>query len=516
MQDRASRFFMMEQSNSSRIAKNTIFLYIRSIIVLLVTLYTSRVVLRVLGVSDYGIYNVVGGVISMIGFLNTSMVATYQRFFNYEMGRKNDDGVIAYFRSATAVQLLISALIVVIGETLGLWFVNSQLTIPDGRMIATNWVYQAAIVSFVLMMFQAPYGAMIIAYEKMNIFAFISILDVFLRLGIVFLIQQLPGDKLIAYAFMLSCVSLVDFALYIAICKTKLSIGKFKILWDKSRIKELLGFSSWGMLDSLALSVKSQGLNILLNMFFGPIINAARGIAYQVLSATKQFVSNFQTAFRPQLMKSYAEGDYDYMYQLFYSATKISFYLILCLSLPIILETPILLHIWLGDNVPDHTSAFVILVLLTSWVDVFSSPVTSLAYATGRIKKFNLVVSGMTILILPASWFFLRLGFSPESTMVVSLVITVLSQGARMIIIKDLLPFSIKQYATMVLSPTIMVLVMSVVIPLFIHFCMDYGFLRLIVVLIVTELSILGSVWFLGTSCNEKELIINRIRKVIE
>lgn len=501
----------MTQSNSSRIAKNTIFLYIRSIIVLLVTLYTSRVVLRVLGVSDYGIYNVVGGVISMIGFLNSSMVATYQRYFNYEMGRKNNEGVIAYFRSAAAVQLLISAIIIVIGETLGLWFVNTQLTIPDGRLFAANCVYQVAIISFVLMMFQAPYGAMIIAHEKMDVFAFISILDVFLRLGIVFLIQVTPGDKLIAYAVLLSCVSVVDFALYVAFCKLKLNIGRFKILWDKSRIKEMLGFSGWGMLDSLALSVKSQGLNILLNMFFGPVVNAARGIAYQVLSATKQFVSNFQTAFRPQLMKSYAERDYDYMYQLFYSASKISFYLMLCLTIPIILEAPIILHIWLGDNVPDHTSAFVVLVLLTSWIDAFSSPLTSVAYATGNIKKFNLVVSGMNILILPVAWFFLKAGFAPESAMIVSLIITILSQGARMIVIKDLLPFSIKSYSSMVIWPTMIVTIVSMILPLGLHLLLDYGVVRLLIVFILSEFSIFITVWSIGSTKKEKMLITSKL-----
>lgn len=501
----------MTQSNSSRIAKNTIFLYIRSIIVLLVTLYTSRVVLRVLGVSDYGIYNVVGGVISMIGFLNSSMVATYQRYFNYEMGKKNDDGVIAYFRSAAATQLIISAIIVILGETLGLWFVNTQLTIPDSRMLATNWVYQVAIISFVMMMFQAPYGAMIIAHEKMNVFALISILDVFLRLGIVFLIQMMPGDRLIAYAILLSCISIVDLVLYVAFCKLKLNIGKFKILWDKSRIKEMLGFSGWGMLDSLALSVKSQGLNILLNMFFGPVVNAARGIAYQVLSATKQFISNFQTAFRPQLMKSYAEGDYDYMYQLFYSASKISFYLMLCLTIPIVLEAPIILHLWLGDNVPDHTSAFVVLVLLTSWIDAFSSPLTSVAYATGNIKKFNLVVSGMNILILPVAWFFLKAGFAPESAMIVSLIITILSQGARMIVIKDLLPFSIKSYSSMVIWPTMIVTIVSMILPLGLHLLLDYGVVRLLIVFILSELSIFITVWSIGSTKIEKMLITSKL-----
>ena len=504
----------MTQSNSSRIAKNTIFLYIRSIIVLLVTLYTSRVVLSVLGVSDYGIYNVVGGVISMIGFLNTSMVATYQRYFNFEMGRKNDEGVIAYFRSAAAAQLLISVIIILVGETLGLWFVNTQLSIPDGRMVATNWVYQVAIFSFVLMMFQAPYGAMIIAHEKMNFFALISIFDVFLRLGIVFLVQLIPGDKLITYAILLSCISMFDVTLYVAICKSKLNIGKFKILWDKGRIKEMLGFSGWGMLDSLALSAKSQGLNILLNMFFGPVVNAARGIAYQILSATKQFVSNFQTAFGPQLTKSYAEGDYGYMYQLFYSASKISFYLILCLTMPIILEAPIILHLWLGDTVPAHTSAFVVLVLLTAWVDAYSNPLTRIAYSTGNIKKFNLVVSGMTILILPVAWVFLRLGFAPESAMIVSLVVTVLSQGARLVIIKELLPFSIREYITMVIWPTILVCVVSSIIPFAIHLFMNDGIVRFLIVLFVTELSIFGSAWCLGTTNKEKDLIVRKIRKM--
>ena len=505
----------MAVSNSSRIAKNTIFLYIRSVLVLLITLYTSRVILRVLGVSDYGIYNVVGGVISMIGFLNTSMVATYQRYFNFEMGKKSEDGVIAYFRSAIGTQLLISVLILLIGETLGLWFVNSQLTIPDGRMCATNWVYQVAIISFVLMMFQAPYGAMIIAHEKMNIFAYISIMDVFLRLGIVFLLQVIDGDKLIAYAIFLSCVSLLDVTIYVIVGKTKFNIGKFRILWSKKRIKEMLGFSGWGMMDSLALSVKSQGLNILLNMFFGPVINAARGIAYQVLSATKQFVSNFQTAFRPQLTKSYAEGDYVYMYQLFYSATKISLYLFLCLTLPIILEAPIILNLWLGDNVPDHTSAFVILELLTSWVDAYAGPLTCIAYATGNIKKFNLVVSGLNILILPVAWVFLKLGFSPESAMVVSLVLTIISQGTRMIIIKDLLPFSIRKYFKMVIWPTLLVLMVSIIIPLLVHISMGYGIIRLIMVLVVTELSIMATVWIIGSSEKEKLMITSKVKNII-
>ena len=291
------------ESNSTRIAKNTFFLYIRSFLILVISLYTSRIVLKALGVEDYGIYNVVGGVISMLSFLNTSMAATYQRYFNYEMGRKNEKGVSDLFKSSITVQLIYSIVIVVIAETLGLWFLNTQMIISPDRMIAAQWVYQISIISFVIVVFQAPFTALIISNEKMDIFAIVSILDAVLKLLIVFLLPYINYDKLITYALLLISITLLNLIIYIVVCKRKFSTCKLTLNSNKENLKSLLSFGGWGMMGSLAYTLKSQGINLLLNMFFGPVVNAARGIAYQVLYAVDMFAQNFQTSFRPQLKK---------------------------------------------------------------------------------------------------------------------------------------------------------------------------------------------------------------------
>ena len=372
--------------NSSRIAKNMLFLYFRSFFVLLISLYTSRVVLRVLGIEDYGIYNVVGGVIGMISFLNSSMASTYQRYFNFEMGKNNEGRLSALFSSSISVQLIYAVLIVILAETIGLWFLSTQLVISADRMFAAQWVYQISIASFVVSVLQAPFTAIIIANEKMNIFAIVSILDSLFKLLIVFLLPYVGFDKLIVYAFLLFIITVIDFFIYIVVCMQRFSSCQISLNWRRENLKSLFSFGSWAMIDSLSQALKSQGINILLNMFFGSVVNAARGIAYQVLSAVNQFVVNFQTSFRPQLTKSYAEGNLPYMFKLYYSSTKISFYLLWCLSLPIIIETPMIMNLWLGDNVPEYTVAFTRIILLTALLSAYANPTSAIAYATGHIK----------------------------------------------------------------------------------------------------------------------------------
>lgn len=502
-------------TNSSVIARNTIFLYIRSFIVLIITLYTSRVILRVLGVEDYGIYNVVGGVISMIGFLNQTMVATYQRYYNYEMGKNDYMQVLRYFRSAIVVQFLVSGIIVLVAETLGLWFVNSQLTIPSNRLFAANCIYQVSIVSFVLMMLQSPFGALIIAHEKMNYFALISILDAVLKLIIVFLLKAFNVDRLILYSFLLLGVSVVNIVLYYVVCKFKFDIGKLHLSWDKRTIKELLGFGGWGMFGGLANTLRSQGINVLLNIYFGPVVNAARGVAYQVLNAINQFVVNFQTAFRPQLTKLYAKGDFESMYKLYYSASKLSYYLMLFLTLPIIIESSAILHVWLGDNVPDHTVSFLRLVLLTSWVSAFANPTSCIAYATGKINKFISVVGGLNLLILPVAWIVLKLGGSPESTMIVSLVITIIAQVVRILIVKTMIPFSLKEYVYKVVFPSFLVLILALFVPLIISLFMGSGWQRLLIICVVSTFFTGFVVWFVGTNKHEKQIVIDKFEMIV-
>lgn len=503
---------MATESNSTRIAKNTFFLYLRSFFILLISLYTSRVVLKVLGVEDYGIYNVVGGVIGMLSFLNSSMAATYQRYFNYEMGKKNYEGVSNLFKSSLSVQLIYALIIVVIAETIGLWFLDTKLVISPERIIAAKWVYQISVISFVITVFQAPFTALIISNEKMSIFAVISILDAVLKLVIVILLPFIAYDRLIIYAVLLLSITLLDILLYIGICKRKFSTCIISFNWDKNNLKSLFSFGGWGMMGSLAYTLKSQGINILLNMFFGPIVNAARGVAYQVLHAVEMFTTNFQTSFRPQLTKSYAEGDLDYMYKLYYSSTKISFFLLWCLSLPIIIETPAILGLWLGDNVPEYTIVFTRIILLTALVSAYANPTSGIAYATGKIKTFNILVSGLNLLIVPIAYLFLKLGFGPESAMIVSLIMSVIVQIVRLFVLRKLLPFSLKAYFKKVILPTMLVFLLTPVLPFFCKHIMPETLVYSLLICFISVISVGLFAWIIGLNKTEKDLLLSKLK----
>lgn len=499
-------------SNSGRIAKNTLFLYIRSFFVLLITLYTSRVVLQKLGVVDYGIYNVVGGVIGMLGFLRASMQATYQRYYNVEMGKGNPDGVKELFRSSLTTQLILSAIVLILAETLGLWFVKHKLVIPEERMVAALWIYQVTIVQFILSIFSAPFGASITAYERMGVFAIISIVDAVLKLGIVFLLGVIPYDKLITYVFLLLLVSLLNFLFYVVYCKKKIPTTDIRLNWDKENLKSMFSFSGWTLLGLLAQTLKSHGINIILNLFFGPVVNAARGIASQVLQAVNQFVHSFQTSFRPQLTKSYASGDYGYMTKLYYSATKISYYLIFTLSLPIIMETPLILHIWLGDNVPEYTVLFTRLVLLTAFVSAFANPTTGIAYATGKVKWFSIIVGGVNLMILPVAYLFLKLGYGPASAMVVSLVMTVLVQVTRLIVTSKITVLSLKDYLKHVVIPTGLYSLLCPILPFVVTKVVPQSLIRLIIIVVISGLASLFFAWMVGMNDFERSFVRSKIK----
>lgn len=505
----------MAQSNTSRIAKNTLFLYLRSFITLLISLYTSRVVLEVLGVEDYGIYNVVGGVIGMLSFLNASMSATYQRYFNYEMGRENEKGVTDLFKSSLTVQLFYAIIIVLIAETLGLWFLENKLVIAPERMWAARWIYHISIVSFVLTVFQAPFNALIISYEKMGIFAYISILDSVLKLAIVLALPLFAGDKLIVYGLLGLLIVFVNSIIYLIECKLKFSTCQLAFNWDKSNIRKLLSFSSWGMIDSLSYTLINQGVNIVLNIFFGTIVNAARGIAYQVLNAVNQFITSFQTSFRPQLTKSYAEGNYSYMYRLYYTATKVSCYLIWCISLPILIETQTILELWLGDNVPEYTIMFVRLILLTALVNVYANPTSCIAFATGKIKWFTIIVSGINLLNLPIIYCFLKLGYSPISAMYVGLFMSIIVQLVRIIVMKGLLPFSIREYFFKVVLPTLSVFVLSFIPSFVLRRIMSVNVFSTLVICLSAITSVLLVVWLIGLDKKEKFIIKSKVNQVL-
>ncbi len=501
-------------SNSGRIVKNTIALYGRSLIVLVVSLYTSRVILNALGVEDYGLYNVVGGVISMLGFLSTTMLATYQRFFNVAMGQGREQDVKMLFRTSLSVQLLLALAVVVIGETLGLWFLNNKLVIPDGRMHAAQILYQVSILTFIISVFKAPFAALITAYEKMSVYAVFSIVETVLKLGIVFVIMVAKCDKLILYSWLMMVIILFDFSLYVVFCKKRIPTTDIGFNWSKEALKKMLSFSTWSTIGTLAYTLKSQGINIVLNLFFGTVVNAARGIASQVLMGVNQFIHSFQTAFRPQLTKLYASGNYEAAMQLYYGATKLSYYLIFTISLPILLETDFILHLWLGNVVPEYAAVFTKLILLTAFVSAFANPTSCIAYATGNIKVFSILTSSVNLSIVPVAYLFLKLGYGPASAMIVSFVITIIVQIIRLVIVAHITVLRVGDYLLHVILPVAIYTILCVCVPFVFNYFMSEGWLRLLVVLVASVVSSMGFVWLVGLNKTEKSFVLSKIRMI--
>jgi O-antigen/teichoic acid export membrane protein len=499
-------------SNSGKIAKNTMALYGRSLLVLIVSLYTSRVVFNALGVEDYGLFNVVGGVISMLGFLNTTMQATFQRYYNVAMGKGKEMEIKQLFRSSLTVQLLLSIIVVLLGETIGLWFLSNKLVIPEGRVEAAQILYQVTIVSFILSIFKAPFASLITAYERMSVYALFSIIETILKLGIVFIVMVAPADKLILYSLLILLIHVVDFLLYVIFCRNRIPTTAIGFSCSKGALNKMLSFSVWSTMDALAYTMRSQGLNILLNLFFGTVVNAARGVAYQVLNVVNQFIRSFQTAFRPQLTKLYASGDYDATMRLYYGATKLSYYLVFTISLPILLETPSILHLWLGNVVPDYAIVFTRIILLTSFVDVFANPSTAIAYAAGNIKTFSIVVSIVNLMIVPVAWLFLKLGYSPTSAMLVSLSFTILVQIIRLMIVANMTVFKIGDYIKHVGLPVAVYSMLCVAAPLALTFSLDKGWLRMVLILVVSITSSVGLAWLVGLNKEEKQFVVSKIK----
>lgn len=389
--------------NNKRIAKNTMLLYFRMILTMLVTLYTSRVVLNTLGVEDFGIYNVVGGVVVMFSFLNSAMSSATQRFLSFELGKNNIKQFTKVFSMSINIHALIAIIILVLAETIGLWFVNTQLVIPTDRMDAANWVYQCSILAFMVTIMSVPYNASIIAHEKMAAFAYISILEVSLKLLIVFMLQWLAFDKLKLYAVLFLLVAVIIRLVYGLYCKYKIEGCRYVWTADKKLFQTLFSYAGWNLWGNMAAVGMDQGVNILLNIFFGPVVNAARGIAYQLSSAVRMFVSNFQMAVNPQIVKRYAVEDITSMHKLIFVSSKASYLLLLFLGLPLAIEANFVLSLWLGD-VPEYTVVFVRLVIVIMLIDSLSGSLITAAQATGRIKLYQTLVGGLLLFIVPISY----------------------------------------------------------------------------------------------------------------
>lgn len=501
--------------NNKRIAKNTLLLYARMLFLIVISLYTSRVVLNTLGVEDYGINNVVSGFISMLGFLSGSLGAASSRFITYDLGIGDMSTMKRTFGNIVTIHLLLAVIILIFGETIGLWFVLNKLQIPENRMTAAIWVYQFSIFSFMLSIVSVPYNATIIAHERMKAFAYISIVDAILKLLIVYLLVVIPYDKLIIYAILFFCIQIFDRVVYGVYCYKHFEETKTKLAFNKKLFKEIFSFAVWTMNGNLAVIGYTQGINVLLNMFFGPVVNAARGVAVQVQGVVTGFCNNFQMALNPQLTKSYAQNDLEHMQQLLKVSSKFSFFLLFIISLPLILEAPLVLKWWLGI-VPEHTVNFLRLILCSSMLVALSNPLIVSVHATGKIKKFQAIEGTLLLCIVPIAYILLKFfGIRPEYVFCVHIAVEILTQYARVRIVLPMISMKCVDYFKEVVVPIIKVIVITPILPLIVYYYIDQSVMTFFIICTISVICVLGGVYYFGCIKSEREFVINKIRQRI-
>lgn len=502
-------------ANNKRIAKNTLMLYIRMLFMMGVSLFTSRVILETLGVEDFGIYSVVGGIITMFAFINGGMVAATQRFITFEIGKGNMDKLKKVFSTSLQIHAIISLIIVVLGETVGLWFLYEKMVIPESRMVAAMWVYQCSIVACVVNIMSIPYNADIVAHEKMSAFAYISIIEVSLKLAIVYLLMVSPWDKLIVYAVLLLLVQMSIRFVYSHYCQKHFEETIYRNYWDKPLLIEMISFAGWSFWGGLAGVLYTQGLNMMLNVFFGPIVNAARGIAVQVQSAVQQFTTNFQMALNPQITKNYAVGDLEQMHSLMFRSARFSFFLLFFLTLPILIETNFVLTIWL-KNVPNDTVIFTQLMIAISLIYTIANPCVVANQATGKVKVYQAVVGGILLLILPISYVVLKLGAPAYAVFIVHFFVECLAQLARMIMLRKMINLPLIAYFKNIYVPVFCVVLVASLLPIYVNSMFDEGWHRFIIVGFTCVLSVSLTVFTFGFTASERLFFINKAKSILK
>lgn len=504
---------MSQVANSKRIVKNTLLLYVRMLLNILVTLYTSRVVLNALGVEDFGIYNVIGGVVAMFSVISGSLSSAISRFITFELGKKNQNNLEKIFSSAITILIILSIILIFIGETIGIWFLNNKMNIPENRIEAANWVFQFSLFTFIINLISVPYNASIIAHEKMSAFAYISIIESVGKLIVAYFIIISPTDKLIFYAILMCLVAIIIRFIYGIYCKRHFQECTYHFYWDKQLLRQMFNFAGWNFIGSSSAILRDQGGNIVINLFCGPTINAARGIAFQVNAAVQGFVTNFMTALNPQITKSYASENHQYMMTLIFQGARLSFYLLLFISLPVLINTHYILKLWL-NIVPEHTVLFVQLSLIFAMSECISQPLITAQLATGRIRNYQIIVGGLQMLNLPLAYLLLRLNFFPEIIMIVAIIISQGCLASRLYMLKHMISISIHQYLNKVYINVIKVGFSSIAIPLILSFFIPESFTRLILTSFAAIISITTSIYFIGCKKEERLFIHSKFRAI--
>ena len=499
-------------TTSGRIIKNTIYLYIKIGVTTVISLYTTRLVLEALGVSDFGIYNMVGGVIAMLGFLNSAMATATQRFMSFSEGENNKEKQTVIFNISFVIHLLIAVLMVIILIGVGIYLFNSVLNIPDNRVTAAKVVYGCLIISTVFGVMSVPYDAMLNTHENMLYYSLVGIIESVLKLAVAISLFYTTQDKLIVYGFMLLTIQLIAAMVYRGYCIKHFPECKYKWTWNKKLFHSLLGFTSWNLFGTIAWILKDQGNNMLMNIFGNPLINAARGVSYQVSNAVQNLVNGFSTAVNPQLTKNYASDNQEGLHKLMMLSSKLSFFLLLFLALPIIIEISYILNLWLVE-VPAYSALFTRIILVEALCATFGGPMITSLLATGHIKWYQIVVGSVMLLNVPVSYLLLRIGFPIETPLVVSLLITLLSFVLRLWFCKHQLELSVQTYLRSVIVPALTVAVISSFLPIFTASLLNEGLLRLFITLITSTISVSLCTYFIGLSKAEQLLVRNLIGK---
>lgn len=504
---------MSNINKNQTIAKNTIFLYLRMSLVLLLSLVITRNLLNVLGVVDYGIYNIVAGFVSLFSFLSVSLTSSIQRFYNYEGGKYGAIGWSKVFITAIYIEIIFAFIIIALLETLGIWYINNKLVIPIDRIHEARCLFQFSCLQMVIIMIQAPFLALIMAKERMNYYAIIGIVEIVAKLMLILILPHIRYDRLVAFGCLSSILTISIFLMYYVYARLKFRECKFNWVWDYRLFKDIISFSGWSIFGSATIVARTQGVNILLNSFFGAVVNAARGIAFQIQSAVLGFTQNLTIAVRPQLTESYANGDHLRAQSLMFTISKVSFVLLYIIALPIIFEIDVILKVWLGNSVPEYTNQFTQLILIAALIDVLNTPISILIMATGKVKVYSLITSLVGILILPISYISLKMCCEPATVFLIGVLISACVQIASIYIMSKQTQISVRLYMSKIIKPLICLVLLTIWIPFLVDMIPIGEVTSLVVTVFLTTILILLISYHIVLTKNEREYILKYIRR---
>jgi O-antigen/teichoic acid export membrane protein len=501
--------------NAKRLAKNTILLYVRMFISMIIGLYTSRVILDTLGVEDYGIYNVVGGLVGMFGIITSTLNTAINRFLTFELGREDMTRLHRVFSTSITIQIILSIIVVVIAETIGVWYINNIMVLAPERLEAANWCFQFSIFTAVLGLIIVPYNSAIIAHERMSIYAYLGIFTSLFALGIAFAIAYSPIDRLVFYGFLLMMSTVITFLVNVIYCHRNFSEARFSVTLDREMLGTMFGFSAWNFIGAGSGILRDYGGNLLINFYCGPAVNAARGLSNSVNHAITNFSNNFTMALNPQITKSYASGDRKYLDTLIYRGSKLSVFLLLFISAPVLLNTPFILGVWLKD-VPEHTVLFTQLIIIYTMIEKISGPLVTTMLATGKIRNYQIVVGGIQCLNIPLAWLLLHYGAMPEIIVIVSIFIAHCCFAARLYMLKGMINLDAKAFFVMVYLNIVIVATLGLALPLAAHLLLPDGVTNFFVTSTLCVGTMGFAMLYVGCNKSERAFIFNAIRKFLQ